>query len=162
MCSFAALLVADVAFPLSSQVVTACVDAAGHPPLGGRTVNAGDFSLRVPALDTALRVPRFDSQGGGWGRDGVRLTYDYGSYSNTLDSLPNLTNLRRSYLSLGNHAAVLITAVDSANGLVVAAHWRDLRPSSTGPVSLTLYGTAADTTRRRDLLTMICSVQFKF
>jgi hypothetical protein len=123
--------------------------------------DAGSFSIRIPVGDTALRLSSFDSEVGGWARDGLRITYDYGAYSNSLDSVAALAGTRRCRATIGGHDAVLLTARDSANHLVVAAHWPRLHSSSLGPVSLTLYGIAVDSARRRELLDMIWSVRIK-
>lgn len=125
------------------------------------TIDAGSFAVRLPVGDTALRLPSVDSQVGGWAGEGHRITYDYGSYSNPLDSLPELADVQRCRALIEGHSVLVVTARDSANRLVVAAHWPGLEASSLGPVSLTMFGTATDSGRRLDLLRVVWSVRFK-
>src|SRR4051812_44425660 len=131
-----------VAAPFCSQVAPDTPKCLAPPTTSSlsRVVDEGPFSVTVPMGDTALYLPGVDSQGGGWGRNGVRLVYDYGLFSNSLDSLPGLTELHRCVGGVGNRPAVLVTGRDSASHFVVAAHWPNLHHSSMGRISLTMYG----------------------
>ena len=133
-------------------------DASASPKI---TADAGPFTVRLPSTDTAVAVPSIDSKTGGWSGRGHRITFDYGSYSNRLDSLPGLLDVQRCVAVIGGHRALIVTARDSAGRSIVAGHWARLHDDPMGPVSLTMYGVATDSLGRVELLSSLRDVRFK-
>jgi len=125
------------------------------------TADAGPFTIRLPSADSAIPVPSIDSKTGGWTGRGHRITYDYGSYSNPLDSLSGLLDVRRCIAEIGGHPALIVTARDSVGRSIVAGHWARLHDNPMGPVSLTMYGVATDSLGRVELLSALRDVHFK-
>lgn len=158
------LLFVGLAPVLGAQVgpaLRSCSPAPAQAREPGIVRDHGAFALRVARGDTALRIRGFDSQVGGWAGNGHEIAYDYGSYSDQLDSLPYLIDVHRCHASIGGHSTLIVLAKDSVHRFVVAAHWPRLRSSSLGAISLTLFGTATDSSGQLDLLRTIWSVRFK-
>jgi hypothetical protein len=124
------------------------------------TDTAGAFQIRIPSGFDREMTRGIDSEGGGWGRAGARLTYDFGAYSSALTDEPYASGQACTGRIRGKLARVVL-ARDRDGRFLVGAHWTGFADRGVGPVSLTITGIATDSLARDTLVAMLWTVTFK-
>jgi hypothetical protein len=129
---------------------------------GWQQVDAGPFTLWMPAGYRRSQVQGIDSYVGRWGAGERRfVAFDWGRYSSTLDEARDL--LQHGYAEcrteIGSHPAKLVSGYDTGGTwegegrkYVVAATWRDVQPGA----HLTL---TAASDRPEDFATLLATIR---
>jgi hypothetical protein len=127
------------------------------------THDEGAFTLRLPPGLERQPSSGIDSQVRLWSSDSLRVSYDYGYYSNPLtaeyaEHFPGL----RVCEEAGAHGSPRVVIYQTKDGLAgLAAHWAQLSQDAFGTMSLSVFGAARDPEQRAVLLAIIRSVRFK-
>jgi hypothetical protein len=124
------------------------------------TFAASAFSLRVPPGFERTRNRGIDSEGAAWERAGARFDFDFGMYSNPLTELTQVSEIHRCSATINGTPATVVTGRRADGQFVAAAHWPDDSASGTLGRTLTIYGTATDSSSHAQLLAMLWSVRF--
>jgi hypothetical protein len=124
------------------------------------------FTVRLPPTFHRDRVQGIDSEVGEWSDEGVRIGYDYGGYSDKLESPPQgARELSRCEVTLGGRPVRIVRFRSAKGEHVVAAHWPAVHspdePRERWSSTLTFWGEARQPRDAELLLAIIHSVRFK-
>ncbi len=150
-------------------LLSAVAAAVGTPPLGPcavpslpssgwQVVGGSRFTIRLPPAyrETPVRDP--DVEVGRWSGGTRRLSYEFGSWTNSLTTgAPELDRVACE-ARIGGHAAKIVTGRGKDGSYFVGGYWAELGRISVGPSSLTIIGTAPDSTGQRELLAALWTV----
>lgn len=136
--------------------------APGMPTHTWPLFAASGFTLRVPQGFSSTKAESIDSEVHAWSRSAEFLSFDYGAYSNRLDSasLTGLVDIQRCSARIGGHDADLVTGRTQSGQYFAGAHWSNLSRSSLGTTRLTVTGRASSIAAHTDLLATLWSVRF--
>lgn len=150
------------ALALVACSVAACASAA--TPADWQDWDLGAFRMRTP---TGLHhvAGGTDSQAGAWTADGVRISYDYGLYSDPLNRRSAMLDYQSSAGKVdGLDARFVRFRVAESTGPVQTCsgvHVPLVGTSSMGKLSLTMLACAADADRLQPVPAMFESIRFQ-
>jgi len=125
--------------------------------------NEGAFSLKIPPRFEEAEVRSPDSQGGKWKAGDATIHYDFGSYSNPLDSSEqgSFPDLSVCQTAKGPDTPRIVVYRNEDTGRVrMGAHWAELPEGSHRSISLTISGASPAEKNHLEMLSLIQSVRF--
>jgi hypothetical protein len=124
-------------------------------------VGGSAFTIRLPKGYREIPAQDPDLEVGGWNQASRKVVYEYGTGTNALVAGPPELERSACEATLGGHRAKVVTGRMRNGAFVAAAYWDDLGRISSGPSTLTIIGTAADSVGQQEILAAIWTVQIQ-